>query len=417
MKFVEISTNLLLKFQIKENIMNEFAGKGNRKPQLDIPINLIDLDPLNPRIVSYTNGNKELSQIDLISILYEYFDTQTVAMSLAANGYFDEEPVIIVPNSLPEGFLFDKFADPDILAEEIKKLVETGEIKFTVVEGNRRVSSIKLLLDNKLREKIGVEKSYPSTTSAAIIKDIEKIPCIIYLNRDDVSKYLGVRHISGLLKWEAFAKAAYINDTIESEIRKGIEDNTAVKNVQDIVGDRSDTIRKQYIAYKLFIEARDDIDFDVTPLRNNFSLLTVLYNSPGIREYMNVNSYSKVNLKERIVAPENLQNFENVLTWIFGNSKKGEQPILTDSRNITNKLSYVVNNESARNYLIKYKDLDGAFEHTNGEKEFLSKNLTKAARAIQTSLHFAFRYKKDEDLLKQVQELEELLTALKSNLS
>ncbi|HUN04710.1 MAG TPA: hypothetical protein PLS00_17820, partial [Niabella sp.] len=93
----------------------EFAGKGRRKPQLDIPVELIDLDPLNPRIVSYTNGNKELSQIDLTSILYEYFDTQTVAMSLAANGYFDEEPIIVVPNSLPEEFFFEAYSDPDTL--------------------------------------------------------------------------------------------------------------------------------------------------------------------------------------------------------------------------------------------------------------------------------------------------------------
>ena len=99
----------------------EFAGKGGRKPQLDIPIELIDLDPLNPRIVSYTNGNKELSQIDLTSILYEYFDTQTVAMSLVANGYFEEEPIIVVPNSLPEGFSFEAYPVPDSLAAEIKK--------------------------------------------------------------------------------------------------------------------------------------------------------------------------------------------------------------------------------------------------------------------------------------------------------
>ncbi|HRO85669.1 MAG TPA: hypothetical protein PK110_12665 [Niabella sp.] len=395
----------------------EFAGKGRRKPQLDIPVELIDLDPLNPRIVSYTNGNKELSQIDLTSILYEYFDTQTVAMSLAANGYFDEEPIIVVPNSLPEEFFFEAYSDPDTLAAGIKKLVKEGLIHFTVVEGNRRVSTIKLLLDQGLREKIGVEKSYPSIENPNILEDVKKIPCIIYKNRNDVSTYLGVRHIAGLLKWEAFAKAAYINETIENEIKKGTEDSEAVKRVQDIVGDRSDTIRKQYVAYKLFLEARDDLAFDVKPLINNFSLVTVLYNSPGIREYMNVNSYSKVNLKERIVPTENLKNFENVLTWIFGNSKTGEQAVLTDSRNITNKLSYVVNNESARNYLVKYKDLDGAFEHTNGEKEFLSKNLMKAARAIQTSLQFAYKYKNDEDLLKQVQELEELLSALKSNLS
>lgn len=397
--------------------MTEFAGKGNRRPQLDIPIDLIELDPLNPRIVSYTNGRKDLSQLDLTSVLYEYFDTQTVAMSLIANGYFDEEPIIIVPSSIPSGLSFEKFDNPDDLSNELKKFVDKGSIKFTVIEGNRRVSTIKLLLDKVLREKVRVEKSYPTTDNDKILDDIRAIPCIIYIKREDVSTYLGVRHIAGLLKWEAFAKAAYINETIENEIQKGTDDNEAVKKVQEIVGDRSDSIRKQYVAYKLFLEARDDLGFDVAPLINNFSLVTVLYNSPGIRDYMGVQSYSRVNLKERVVLPEKLENFENVLTWIFGNSKKGERPVLTDSRNITNKLSYVVNNESARNYLIKYKDLDGAFEHTNGEKEFLSKNLSKAARSIQTSLQFAYKFKNDDDLLKQVKELDELFTALKSNLS
>lgn len=397
--------------------MKDFAGKGNKRPQLDLPVKLIDLDPLNPRIVSYTNEDKNLSQFDLLSILYEYFDTQTVAMSLIANGYFDEEPIIVIPNEFPPEFDFYHFEDHDELAKELNRLVEMGSIRFTVIEGNRRVSTIKLLLDFELREKVKVEKSYPSLSNPEIIKDIETIPCIVYGKREDVSTYLGVRHIAGLLKWEAFAKAAYINETIENEISRGTEDNEAIKKVQEIVGDRSDTIRKQYVAYKLYLEARDDIDFDVKPIVNNFSLLTVLYNSPGIREYMNVKSYSKVNFKDRIVPPENLINFKNVLTWIFGNSETGEQPVLTDSRNITNKLSYIVNNESARDYLIKYKDLDGAFEHTNGEKEFLIKNLTKASRAIRTSLQFAYKYKKDEELLKQVQELEELLIVLKSNLT
>lgn len=395
----------------------EFAGKGARKPQLDIPVELIELDPLNPRIVSYTNGNKELSQIDLTLILYEYFDTQTVAMSLIANGYFDEEPIIVVPNSLPVDFSFEVFTDTDNLAIEINKLIQKGSIKFTAVEGNRRVSTLKLLTDGALREKIGVEKSYPRIEDPEIEKDLKVIPCIIYANREQVSSYLGVRHIAGLLKWEAFAKAAYINETIENEIKKGTTDDEAVKKVQEIVGDRSDTIRKQYIAYKLFLEAKDDLGFDVKPLVNNFSLLTVLYNSPGIREYMNVDSYSKVNLKERIVPTQSLQKFSNILTWIFGDLRTGERPILTDSRNITKQLSYVVKSQSALDYLIKYKDLDGAFEHTNGEKEFLAGNLSKASRAVQTSLQFAYKFKRDEDLLKQVQELEELLNALKSNLS
>ena len=150
--------------------MADFAGKGNRRPQLDIPIELIDLDPLNPRIVSYTNGRKDLSQLDLVSVLYEYFDTQTVAMSLIANGYFDEEPIIIVPSSIPSGLSFEQFDNPDDLANELKKFVEKGSIKFTVIEGNRRVSTIKLLLDKVLREKVSVEKSYPTTDNDKILK-------------------------------------------------------------------------------------------------------------------------------------------------------------------------------------------------------------------------------------------------------
>lgn len=396
---------------------NVIAGKGSRKPQLDIPIGLIDLDPLNPRIVPYTNGEKSLSQIDLTSVLYEHFDTQMVAMSLVANGYFDEEPIIVVPSKVPKDFSFEKFENVDSIAKEIDRLIQSGEILFTVVEGNRRVCTIKLLTDENLREKIRVEKSYPILANPDAKDDLKKIPCIIYENREKVSTYLGVRHIAGLLKWEAFAKAAYINETIEKEIKGGKEDNEAIKNVQDIVGDRSDTIRKQYVAYKLFLEARDDLGFDVKPLIENFSLVTVFYNSPGIREYIKVAPYSKVNLKGRIVPADALENFQNVLTWIFGNSKTGEKPVLTDSRKITSQLSYVVNSDTAREYLIKYKDLEGAFEHTNGEKEYLKKTLQRAARAIQTSLQFAFKFKKDEDLLNQTKELDDLLKALKENLS
>ncbi|WP_299247723.1 hypothetical protein [uncultured Cytophaga sp.] len=395
---------------------NEIAGKGNRKPQLDIPVGLINLDPLNPRIVPYTEGNKDLTEFDLTSILYKHFDTQVIALSLVANGYFDEEPVILVPNKLPEGFEFSKYPNVDDLTNQLKQYVEKGEIKFTVVEGNRRVSTIKILTNSGLREKIFSDKNYPEIPSKEILEDISIIPCIIYENRESVSSYLGVRHIAGLLKWEAFAKAYYIADTIEKEKQKGRSELEALQHVQQIVGDRSDTIRKQYITYKLFLEARDDLDFDTKPLIEDFSLMTVLYNSPAIREYMKVESYAKVNLDERIVPIKSLPEFTNILTWIFGNSKTGEKAILTDSRNITNQLSYVVNNETARNYLIEFKDLDGAFERTNGEKEFLSKNLIKATRAIQTSLQFAYKYKKDEELLKQLKSLEELIAVLKENL-
>ena len=123
-----------------------------------------------------------------------------------------------------------------------------------------------------------------------------------------------------------------------------------------------------------------------------------------------------MDLEDDLISSEKSSNFINILTWIYGNIDTNEQPVLTDSRKITNTLSHVVTKQEAVDYLLKYKDLSGAYERTNGERVYLSKKMTDASRAMQESLKFAFKYKNDEELLSQVSELEELIAALKSNL-
>ncbi|WP_418262078.1 hypothetical protein [Flavobacterium faecale] len=397
--------------------MSDFAGKGNRRPQLDININLIEVDNKNPRLVPYLENPNESSQFDLISVLYENFDTEVVAMSLVENGYFDEEPIIVVPNKIPPTFSFSNYPNPDDLAGALKNLIDNDEISFTVVEGNRRTSAIKLITNIKLRKDLGIDKFYPKTENESIIFDISNIPCIIYEKRKDVSSYLGVRHIAGLLKWEAFAQAAYTATVIEQELENGLSIAESIKQVQKVVGDRSDKLRKQYITYKLYLEAKENLEFNVRPIINKFSLLTVAYNSASIREYLGVEAYSKVDLDSELITSDKSENFKNILTWIYGNIDTNEQPVLTDSRNITNTLSHVVKKQEAIEYLIKYKDLNGAYERTNGEREYLSKKLTDASRAMQESLKFAYKYKNDTELLDKVSEIEHLIEALKSNLS
>ena len=392
------------------------AGKGNRKPQLDIDIINIDLDKKNPRLIPYLSEAEQSTQIDLITTLYEYFDTEVVALSLVENGYFDEEPIIVVPNKIPEGLIFSDYQNPDDLAKKIQGFIDKGEINFTVVEGNRRTSAIKLILDKEIRKKLNIDKFYPKTNDPDVIKDISKVPCIIYEKREQVSSYLGVRHIAGLLKWEAFAQAAYTSNFISSKITEGYSINESIKLVQKVVGDRSDKLRKQYIAFKLFVEARDNLNFPIQPIINKFSLLTVAYNSASIRDYIGVESYAKADLENDLVDSSKYEEFEKLLTWIYGNSENSLQPVLSDSRNITNTLSHVVKSPEAVDYLVKYKDLEGAYERTSGEREFLSKKIISANRAIQTSLKFAYKYKNDDELLEQVDELEEIVKVLKSNL-
>ena len=149
-----------------------FAGKGNRRPQLDIKIDLIQVDKKNPRLVPYLENPDEATQFDLISVLYENFDTEVVAMSLVENGYFDEEPIIVVPNDISSSFSFSAYPNPDDLASALKVLIDKKEISFTVVEGNRRTSAIKLITDLGLRKKLGIDKFYPKTDDDSRMFDI-----------------------------------------------------------------------------------------------------------------------------------------------------------------------------------------------------------------------------------------------------
>ncbi len=72
---------------------------GGRRPLLEIPVDRLHLDPLNPRFSEYDKGKDEEGTI---YNLKRHFDLDELALSIAENGYFDEEPLIVIPDELPE---------------------------------------------------------------------------------------------------------------------------------------------------------------------------------------------------------------------------------------------------------------------------------------------------------------------------
>lgn len=325
---------------------NRIPGIGRKRPQLNIPVECLELDIENPRLAK--TGNIK-NQFDLLKILYEDFDIEELAYSMSENGYFDEEPIIVIPTNLPNDFDFED----DIEKQQIKlqKSVSEKKLNFTVVEGNRRTATLKLLLYEELRKKIKVSKDFPLPQSELVINDLKIIPAIVYPNRDNISAFLGVRHITGLLKWEAYAKAAFLSNRIEEGIQKGISIEESIKEIQRQTADRSDVIKKQYLCYKVLYEANNDLNFNIDSIKNKFSLITVALNSPSIRDFIGIKSHREVDFSKRIVPVKKLENLDKLLTWIFGNGKD-KMPILTDSRNITSRLSPVLADEDSTEYLI-----------------------------------------------------------------
>ncbi|HVD99559.1 MAG TPA: hypothetical protein VNB90_15225 [Cytophagaceae bacterium] len=378
----------------------EFAGKGKRRPLIDIPIDKISLDIDNPRLA---RQRESVNEFDIIKTLYEEYDLEELALSMSENGYFDEEPIIVVPKQVPVIFQGDNKDSIEEIQKKLMELLKNGEIEFVVVEGNRRVSTAKILTNPTLRQKLKIrEDSFAKPKSEEVVADISLIPAIVYWDRKEVAPYLGVRHITGMLKWDAYAKAAYIANNIAQEVASGKTINDSIKIIQDQIADRSDVIKKQFLCFKIMKEAEEDLEFDTKRIKNSFSLMTVALNSPAIRAYIGSPSYKEANYLERIIPVDKLEQLRHLLTWIFGDGKN--EPILTDSRRITSELAPVLAKKEATEYLVKTNILEEAYERSSGEKDYIIRKVNSASSAIKFSLSYAWKYKQESELQLAVEE-------------
>ena len=92
------------------------------------------LDPENPRLASGAEDNEPQDQLALVRRLWEEMSVDEVAQSIGENGYYPQERLLVVPAA---------------------EATRNNEPRFVVVEGNRRLAAVRLLLEDDLRQKIG----------------------------------------------------------------------------------------------------------------------------------------------------------------------------------------------------------------------------------------------------------------------
>ncbi len=388
----------------------KIAGLGRKRPQVNIPLRMLELDSQNPRLPDDIQGG---SQTDIMQVLLRKFDLEELAFSMAENGCFDEEPIVVVPKRMSRKVDFGNRRTVQQIETALEELIAAEQIVFTVVEGNRRTATAKILTQDEWKQRLSLTPDFPKPRSKAIENDLATIPAIFYNDREEVSPYLGVRHIAGIMKWDAFAKARYIYIRIEEEAkrhRKNID--AGVREVQRQIGDRSDTIKRQYLYYKILDQAREETNFDVKPATSRFSLITVSLNHPSIRDFIGVPSYKEIDVGKTLVPRKKLHQLETLLTWIYGNGKD-KTPILTDSRKITSRLAPVLADKGATDYLLKYGNLEEAYERRGGEKVFLMKKLQDAMKNLSHAISVAYKYKGDDDLIGAVNDCGKAISELK----
>lgn len=332
-----------------------------------IQVSRLLLDNQNPRLPPEAISQ---SQNELYSLFELDFDLFPIAKSMADNGYFQEEPLIGIPG-------------PDS--------------KIIIVEGNRRLAALKFLIDPEIRKlskrKDNWEKLYEESQKNG--HDLTVVPVVVHEKREELRAILGFRHITGTLKWDALAKARFVNKLIEEERGAHFYD------IGREVGSRSDTVRRSFAAYRVYKQAKDDFNVDVSRVGNRFGVFYTGLNNSDIREYIGLDLDKSVEKLKKPIPRTKANELQNFIEYLHGT--KEIEPVFTDSRDIS-RLGEILAVPEARKILHTTRDFELAYRSTGGEEKTLIYNLETAHIGLTEAYKTVYRYCEN----KQVANLVEL---------
>lgn len=340
-----------------------------------ISVEALHLDEHNPRLMVDVGVGDE---IPLLRALVNVYDAFEVAKSIASYGFFPSEPLIAV--------------------EEEGKLV--------VVEGNRRLTALKLLRDEDLRREVVEDRLNEWEALAGSDKIPSVVPTVIVQDRDVVAPLLGFRHISGIQEWEPWAKARFIANLVD---RQGQSFERAAAST----GEDAANVRALYRNYHMLRQARDQFGMDVTRARDEFGVFTRAMNAPGIRDFMKAPAPKSVVANVDPLPVEAREEVGEALSLIFGD--EGRRPVISDSRELTT-LGRVLASPSARQILRDTRDLTEADEAAGGTRDRLVTRLTRAASGMRLAATEIPEHRTDPDVISGVHACSSAVSSLSAAL-
>ena len=262
-----------------------------------VPVQWLALDVLNPRLFL---SDDELDEVNIIAQLYRSEDLGELLQSIAANGYLDIEPLVVLSENCV----------------------------LTVLEGNRRLAAIRLFEEDELSKQIGRRTGLRVTIPSfprEFRSTIQKVSVYRVESREEARAFIGFKHINGPARWESYAKGKYAADWY----RKG---GTSLADIANQIGDRHDTIKRMVNAiYVLEQAARAEIFHlsDRASPRFGFShLYSALTRAIYMRFLGLEDSWTKFDPTPDPVPQERIGNLRLLLRWLYGSKEDGLVPVI-----------------------------------------------------------------------------------------
>jgi hypothetical protein len=348
-----------------------------------IEVEQLLLDPDNPRLESVTTGS---TQEELVKAMWKEMAVSEVALSIAANGFFREEPLFAI--KAPKGFA----AGEGTLAGDEKKP------RYMIVEGNRRLTAVKLLLNDELRARVRAT-DLPVVTPAGREK-LKTLPVSVYPNKRSLWEYFGFRHVNGPKEWDSLSKAAYIAHVVR-HFGKPL-DLIARK-----IGDQHSTVERIYRGYVLLEQAEEETKFHRDDRNRNRFYFSHLYTAASYPEVLTfLGTDAKKALQPNPVTKKYLSNLELLMTWLFGSKERGFEPVVRTQNPDLNYLRAVIGNSQALAALRSGVRLERSYAISLGDKRRFEEALAAAKDALQEAKGTVTTgYKGNREMLDQMESI------------
>jgi hypothetical protein len=312
----------------------------------------LHFDPDNPRLPSHLRHAPETEVLQYLLLECNLIE---LMLSIGEQNFFIGEPILVVPRNAGG---------------------------YIVVEGNRRLGSLKLLQPGVISS---VMPTQVSKAQAGAKFHPTNIPVLEFKAREEILTYLGYRHITGIKEWDSLAKARYLR---QLRLQHGSDHVEAHKILAREIGSKAPTVAKLLTGLTLLEKARDTKVLSDLKLREEdipFSLLTTGIGYENICKFIGLGGSSDVeanNIKQ--------VEFKEFFTWVFA-KVSGSVTVLGESRNF-DKLARIVANDQALQELRRGAPIENADLYTSGPLEAVRKLMLEAENRInsaQAGLSFA----------------------------
>ena len=354
------STARWVSLQGRTFLWEHFTMDNVNEPHIAIPLNTIvkvpvqrlALDRRNPRLISTAD---ELNEADTIAQLYRSEDLSELLQSIAANGYLDIEPLVVL--------------------KENKGL--------TVLEGNRRLATIRLFERPELADEIYQQARLRITVPPLpkrFRSTILEVSVYRVQTRAEARSFIGFKHINGAAKWQSYAKARFAAEWYH-------DGEVTLTAIAAQIGDKHDTIKRMVNAIYV-LEQADKLDIfklsDRTSPRFNFShLYTALSRAPYMHFLGLEEAWTRFDPAPDPVSHDRLICLGEVLKWLYGSREEGVEPVIQSQNPDIRRLGDVLESSEALSILRATGSLTDAHLSTYPANQRFSESLVRARKEVR----------------------------------